>query len=729
MLPQPEVRRPSPAFLIPLSSLALLAACGGGGEAEIDLSFYLPSFPAPVFSDASFLGFSFSPADMVTVAQVDALLAATEYISTPAGIDWIRGIPGFGNVLGTNQPLRSSGAAFAHAAGLTGAGQYIAITDKRITPDHASLFGRVAVYSNVDDGGEHGTSVASVAAGSSSNFVGVAPEANLLFGTYDDPSNQTMTSLGNIAIGFGAVAWNNSWGFTDLYANEADYNLVFDSFDGEQYLNALRNFSNSGVVVFAASNDENEVNSGLMDGLPVLVDGLEAGWIAAVNGLPAMAGGDVQSVTLLSSSCWQAARWCLVADGSWNAAVGSGSDLAQTTGTSFAAPQISGALALLAEAFSGPGVPVDDRLTPHELRIRLLAAADDEFSGFNADGTVALADGFSKGYSVIYGHGFLDIEAALKPIGGISVAAPNGNSISTDAPVLLTGTGFGDAVETSLADTNVAVRDALSARFVMPAGALTAGARPGSQAGALLARSLTGNLSAERKAAPTALATPFAAFAGPVMTLTAPDGSGSAALLVPQAGTETMGFTLTRALVDGDTRVDLGLKLARDDGQIMSLDGQDAANMASVTLGITQNLGNGGFLALSGELGVTDLGGATALSSATSARFDALKLTAGSSDVFTRGDRLSVGVGMPMAIASGETVLDLPVVREGLAASFESVALDLAPEDRQIDLDLTYQTALTDGLEMKLSLIHSENFGNRAGETDTGGALAIAFRF
>jgi hypothetical protein len=126
---------------------------------------------------------------------------------------------------------------------------------------------------------------------------------------------------------------------------------------------------------------------------------------------------------------------------------------------------------------------------------------------------------------------------------------------------------------------------------------------------------------------------------------------------------------------------------------------------------------------------VTDLGGTTALGSPGSARFDALKLTAGQSDVFTRGDRLTLGVGMPVAIASGETSLTLPVVREGAAASFESIAVDLAPEDRQLDLEMTYQTALSDGLEMKLSLIHSDDFGNRAGATDTSGAIAFAFRF
>jgi hypothetical protein len=280
----------------------------------------------------------------------------------------------------------------------------------------------------------------------------------------------------------------------------------------------------------------------------------------------------------------------------------------------------------------------------------------------------------------------------------------------------------------SLKGTNVAVRDALAAGFAMPAEALTSGARPGSQAGTLLAKNLRGNMAADRVSSPAALSDPFASFTDPVLKLAARDGSASASVMVPEGGSGSAGVTISGALTDGPMKLELGLKVARENGQLMSLDGDNSALMASVALGVTQDLGGGAFLALSGEVGVTDLGGSTVFGDTGSARFDAVKLTAGRSDVFTKGDRLSVGVGLPVAIASGETVLDLPVMRDG-ASAFEAVAIDLAPEDRQIDLELTYQAEVAKGLEMKLSLIQSENFGNRAGVTDTSGALAFAFRF
>lgn len=719
-------RRRLPALFVSLSSLALLAGCGGGGDDATDLSGYLPDFgaPAPVLS--SVLTGGFAGLAGVTSAEVNLRLQRPEYQNTQATLTWLRDLIGDQSLNGTLYALSSSGAALAHEAGLTGAGELIAITDEHISAGHETLNapGKVTVVNNYAPGDEHGTSVASVAAGNESgSFVGTAPGADILFGTY--VGDQNIIDLGREALRLRAVAWNNSWGYVDanqdtIFASQTVFNNFFVNDPlGADYLDTLKDYANYGVVVFAASNYESDQNSGIMEALPVYENDLEAGWLTVVNGVPTFQNGEVQSVNLISSACWQSARWCLTADGTWNAAVGSGSDYDFTTGTSFAAPQVSGALAILAQAFP--------TLTPHELRIRLLASAQDDF--FTPDATVELASGFTKGYSVLYGHGFLDIEAALRPIGVTSMSLASGRSVSTDAPVLLTGSGFGDAVELSLAGTNVSVRDSLSANFVMPGQALSTSVRPAAQAAALLAKSMRTNLSADRLAAPTALNDPFAAFAGPVMTLSAPDGSGSAAVLLPQSASDAMGFTLTRVLTEGATKVELGLKLARDNGGLMSLGGEDGAAMASIALGITQDLGNGGFLTLSGEMGMTDLGGATDISKATSARFDALKLTAGQSDLFTKGDRLSIGVGMPVAIASGETVLDLPVIRAGAAAGFESVDLNLAPEDRQVDMEVTYQTALADGLEMKLSLIHSDNFGNRAGETDTSGALAIAFRF
>ena len=723
---------PTKAMLgLSLSCLALVAGCKPG-ELGDGLSGYVSPFDAPAPMNSSVLTAFFANAFSPTIATQTAALFQNDaryYGQSTDGwsIDLASGQTLTGLV---SNPLKSSGAAFAHVAGLTGSGSKIAVSDEQYIAGYAEFTGSdVLVVNNWEGPSQngdpltgHGTIVSAVALGDSDDFIGTAPDAHLIFGSYQ--TDQKLADLGNTSANLGAVAWNNSWGFTGLFANQADFDQVFNqTSDSQDYLAALDNYTQQGVVVFAVSNDNTNRHAGITDGLPYLRHTLEAGWIAAVNGVPTFSGGDVSSVQLLSSACYEAARWCLIADGAWqipDIELQLPGSFTLVTGSSFAAPQISGALALLQDAF-------DDELSPHELRVRLLASADDGF--FTPDDTVELATGFNKGYSFTYGHGFLDIEAALKPIGGTAITLASGAVISTDNVVLQTGTAFGDAVELSLAGTDVLVKDALSAGFVMPAGALTAATRPGSRAAALLSRSLTSNLAQDRTADIAALSDPFSAFGGSTMDLTASDGLMSASVLMPQLGAQSVGVNLTRVLADGPTRVDLGLKLARDDGRIMSLDGTQEAMMASISLGVAQELGENGFIALSGELGMTDLGGATAMGGSGSARFDSAALKIGSSDVFAKGDRLTLGVAMPMAVTSGQSTVNLPVYREAAAASFEQVALNLAPENRQVDFEIGYQTALSDGLEMKLSVIRSNNFGNRAGEVDSGGAIGFTFSF
>ena len=725
-------RRQSPrtvSFWMTLSCLALVAGCKSGGSG--DLSGYLSPFNAPAAVDSSVLAAFFANATLPAIATQTAALFtdnARYYGQSTEG--WESYLYSGQRLTGlVSNPLRSSGAAFAHVAGLTGSGSVIAVSDEQYIPGYAEFAGsNVLVVNNweglnpnADAPTGHGTIASAVALGDSNDFVGTAPDARLVFGSYE--TDQKLADVGNAALALGAVAWNNSWGYTGLLVNQADFDLAFPAALGSQaYLAALDSYAASGVVVFAASNDNRLIHSGLMEALPYLRPSLEAGWIAAVNGVPTFSGGNVSSVQLLSSSCLEAARWCVIAEGAWqipDISLQLPGSFTMAVGSSFAAPQVSGALALLQNAFPG--------LSPHDLRVRLLASADDGF--FTPDDTVELATGFNKGYSFKYGHGFLDIEAALKPIGGTAMTLASGGVVSTNAPVLRTGSGFGDAVEVSLAGTDVVVKDALSAGFVMPASALSSGSRLGSRASALLSRSLTGNLAQERVAEVSALSDPFSAFGGSTMDLTASDGLVSASVLMPQQVGQSAGVNLTRVLADGPTRVELGLKLARDDGRMMSLDGTNAAMMASVSLGVAQDLGGDAFIALSGEVGITDLGGATAITGSGSARFDSAALKVGRSDVFAKGDRLTVGVAMPMAVASGQRMVNLPIYRESAAASFEPVALNLAPENRQIDFEIGYQAQLREGLEMKLSLVHSDNFGNRAGETDSGGAIAFTFNF
>lgn len=115
---------------------------------------------------------------------------------------------------------------------------------------------------------------------------------------------------------------------------------------------------------------------------------------------------------------WDADRWgrhfCLAAPGTVNAAASWGWDLVYfgSIGTSFAAPVVSGALALLMEHFRG-------QLGNAEIVKRLVNTADNT-------GHYAQIE--------IYGAGLVDLRAALQPVGGLSTGTA---SRHTDAAMTM----------------------------------------------------------------------------------------------------------------------------------------------------------------------------------------------------------------------------------------------------------------------------------------------------
>ncbi len=721
--------RPAAVRLVVLAVLGLSACKGGTGTAYNYLSPYAPPSPVSPSVLTAVSGF-------VAPSQVAALESAAQALLTSDPRYTRQYEPAWqlfnsaGQYLGTamRYPLMSSGAAFAHAAGLTGAGQLVAIADTRLNSTHEVFASghpaSLSILSNPAPTGDvgfdaHGTTVTGIIAGQSSSFIGVAPGASVLFGTFTDAN--ALINVTNAATANGAVALNNSWGFDSLPVSNGAFQTIFSDATGQAYLSALDNYAANGVVVFASSNNEAHSHSTLMDALPYVRPSLEAGWIAVGSAVPVMAGNNVQSVTMVSAGCMEAARWCILADGGWTGPTSaSNSSYGQWEGTSFAAPQVSGALALLGEAFPS--------LTPHELRVRLLASADNHF--FSPDATVELATGFNKGYSFTYGLGFLDIEAALLPIGPTQMSMPNGQAAQpVGQPLIMSGAAMGDAVARSLAGVDVAVTDVLNTTFQMPGSSLATTVMPTPLGRTLLEKSATTNLAMARTMPDSSLNDPFAAFSGQTYSAFSPTGDLGASVLI--SASQNFGLDVKRALTDGPTRIEVGLKLARDAGNVMGFGATDKAgtNMASLELGVTQDLGRGGFVSLGGEMGVADLGQQAMLTSVSSARFNSVNLQIGSHDAFTRGDRLTLAVGMPVAVTSGRAQAVLPVASARGLTSFQPVDIDLSPSDRQTDISLSYQVPLSDHAELMAKLVHSENYGNRAGLSDTGAVLGLNFAF
>ena len=122
----------------------------------------------------------------------------------------------------------------------------------------------------------------------------------------------------------------------------------------DTYVASLNNSKQTGVIIVALSNNSNYDDADMSAGLPEFYSQLEEAWITVANiditGTGTMSG---KTYTLKSAPCGSTAEYCLGADGH-NILVAVGSTYASNgygyklgSGTSFAAPQVSGAIALL----------------------------------------------------------------------------------------------------------------------------------------------------------------------------------------------------------------------------------------------------------------------------------------------------------------------------------------------------------------------------------------------
>lgn len=693
--------------------LLLLAGCKGGETLPTYVDVWLTSDNAAALGGSKVSSFA-------TYESAAALLRNSAKFVRQRDIEWEWGKEKY-----NSDPLVSARFDYAHVLGLTGAGQKVAISDVGFRPTH-EVFEDVTITPVTAISNEsHGTVVASIIAGSattagsadSADFTGVAPGVDLIIGNYN--SNLALALVGEAAVAQNAVAWNNSWGYPKKPVGNASFNAVFSGADGPRYLAALRDFAAKGVVVFALSNDDLTI-SDIMPALPVVDSTLTAGWLAVGNAVPVFTNDSIQSVERLSSACLEAATWCLMADGRWNgASSASDTDYASGTGSSFATPQVSGALALLAEAFP--------TLSPHDLRLRLLFSADNGFANFEKAGSLKIeGSGFSHDYSTEFGHGFLDLRAALLPIGATTLQMQDG-PVELSKATLSVGGAMGDAVAKGLADVDLRVTDSLAAGFSLPADSLTASVAPQALSARLLARQST------RQEGGVARITSFDDLPGMALALPS-DGEMSAELLLPSTTSGPMGYGLglTRHFGDETSGFDLGVKIASDGGALFGLTGADAgagSAMMAVDFGLTQALGDSGFVRLGASFGVADPAASGMVTRAGATRFDSFGFDLGQTGLFSKGDRLALSVSLPVAVTSGQAEAMLPVMMEGGAQVMSAVPIDLAPDSRQLDIGLSYLVPFGADSDIKFDLQHSQNYGNQAGVNETAAAISIRYAF
>ena len=316
-----------------------------------------------------------------------------------------------------SQHLALTGAGEAHAAGYTGAGIRIGIVDSGVNRNHPALGGRVVANLNyinpntnnlaVDDVVGHGTAVAQAAAGRPFGAWpgGMAPGAEIVSARIinDRPPEDDGSGEGNEVdgplglagvhrdlISRGVRIMNNSWG--GLYwTNPAATGGIASEYRPFVHTNGGLVVFSTGNSGFADPSDMAALPSQPGVGGTLVAADLERGWLA----VGALDRDDPTQLAGYSNACGIAMHYCMVAPGS--VVVTGTNDGPQSpeywrwSGTSFAAPLVSGAAALVWEAFPW----FDNNL----VRQTLLGSATD------------LGD---PGVDPVFGYGALDAAAAVR---------------------------------------------------------------------------------------------------------------------------------------------------------------------------------------------------------------------------------------------------------------------------------------------------------------------------
>ena len=404
-------------------------------------------------------------------------------------------------------------ASSAYVIGATGEGITVAVVDEALDWGHHEFLREgilhpdsILTYSGNREPTPwekfHGTATASIIAARRdakdipSNMQGVAYKSQILFiatelgdppadGDYVPTTiqkydwsyyDQSEANLYN-ELSSKADIVNNSFGFTGQIT---DYPKETFESNFPKFINSLEKNKET-IFVWSAGN-----YNGITDTNGEKVDAADPGWLAGLSYyFPELADNNIAVVAVdregkiadWSNRCGVVKNTCIAAPGSRiNVAIpnnlyaslsekeknGLNEDVLEylknhpteayllASGTSFAAPHVTGALAVLTGAFK-------DNLSTKEIIDRLYKTANKE--GEYAD-------------EATYGQGLLDLGAAVSPVGFLSAYSDNlssGNSFSLEGSYLKTGMSFGNSLKISLQKDHIALFDALGAPFFVPA--------------------------------------------------------------------------------------------------------------------------------------------------------------------------------------------------------------------------------------------------------------------
>lgn len=595
-------------------------------------------------------------------------------------------------------------------ANLPGRGVTIGFVDDGIREQHEAfaLTGSVTeelLLGAVDQGPDqfsHGTAVASVAAGR----YGIAYGADIKMFAIplsDDPSPDPITTNQLSASDF-----QSAERFRYVFSKEIDILNLSIAFSGgiedyseqvlrNNYSSTIRALAQSGqqdktILVWAAGNSGNsDVGSSrssspeILAGLVARIDELQGHSVVVVS---IGRDGDISD---FSNRCGIAREFCIAAPGEGVGVAHSGNNLwaLAANGTSFAAPMVSGGLAVMKQLFR-------DQLSNEQLVSRLFATAQDD--GIYSD-------------PAIYGHGLLDLGAATQPWGTpgfVVIGQPtSGQGAPVTASSLAAGPALGDALSRALGSQDVAAFDSLGAPFWFDAGAFTVEA-PGTTVAARLLEFLhpinrqpvprTWQFHLQEAAPATETGHLALANAASRLTMTGPQGLSASFLQAPQ---RLQGLALSWnpepwpmvSFGAGYVHEPESLLGSRANGAF----GQLSADTVFLSAGLNTTAGRW-TLAAAGEMGAVkpSLASGRLMDHVSPLATSAFRLQA--SRTFDNGNVLRFSLSQPLRVDHGTAVFSLPTGRtqDGVVtgASFSS---PLAPSGRQLDLTATFETPLAGG--------------------------------
>lgn len=640
----------------------------------------------------------------------------------------------------TSNSLLAGRFEYAHALNLTGAEQIVAVYDNGFRADHLEFSGKSVTYgfgTNADTITQesHGTAVAGLIGGTANagQTLGAAPNVSLHLASWSDGGATADIAVVREAEALGAIAINNSWGYTCSDAfDECGTNDYTTSFIGSAHISALTDYAgDEGIVVFAASNEENQTQATYMAALPRIVPALEEGWLTVINLARDYDAGeadlfDDSQVGRLSSGCLEAARWCLAADGtSYIATATSSSSYSTGTGTSYAAPRVSAAVALLAEAFPN--------LTAKEIRNRLLLTADNDF--FSSDTaniqTLTFAGGLTHDYHNIYGHGFVDMRAALLPIGTTRTTTSVG-AIELGKPVIVASSATGDALVRGLNGLSLRAVDAMGAEFTTNATGLAAQASTDTRHTAALSvfDDASGQSLAKLSQAAYLQTLPWDSATRVPLDL----GAGlNATIALPQHEGDDIALSFVRSAAQDAQSWSFGLTAAYDPSSMLGLSLGDAGAVNSTHVGISADyeaqLGDGLTLAANGYWGAAQAQSSGVLNGFDGMRYNAMGLQLSQANVGLRNSQLTFFAQQPTAMTGGSAQAQLDIYDDAGKASLQNIDIGLAPSAREYELGLEYSIATQGGTEWLARASQRMNAGNRSGVEETHVLIGLRHAF